>query len=31
MQPRETLMEQIHEVEHRLLPEVVAEMVGVRA
>jgi phosphoribosylglycinamide formyltransferase-1 len=30
VEPRETLTERIHAVEHRLLPEVVGEMVGVR-
>jgi phosphoribosylglycinamide formyltransferase 1 len=31
VQPRETLIQRIRTVEHRLLPEVVSEMVGVRA
>ena len=31
VQPRETLTERIHAVEHRLLPQVVSELVGVRA
>ena len=30
VEPRETLAERIHAVEHRLLPEVVRELVGVR-
>jgi phosphoribosylglycinamide formyltransferase-1 len=30
VEPRETLTERIHAVEHRLLPEVVRELVGVR-
>ena len=31
VQPRETLTARIHATEHRLLPEVVSELVGVRA
>jgi phosphoribosylglycinamide formyltransferase 1 len=31
VEPRETLLDRIHAVEHRLLPEVVREMVGARA
>jgi phosphoribosylglycinamide formyltransferase-1 len=31
VEPRETLAERIHAVEHRLLPEVVRDLVGVRA
>jgi phosphoribosylglycinamide formyltransferase-1 len=31
VEPQETLTERIHAVEHRLLPEVVNEMLGVRA
>jgi phosphoribosylglycinamide formyltransferase-1 len=31
VEPRDTLAERIHAVEHRLLPEVVRELVGARA